>query len=183
MTKKSRQILFGALALVIGLVVFSFNLSLFGATFEKLWPAIPLVVGILLFMFYFATRRKKDRALLLFGATFLVLLSVPFFVMAFTPPEANMYIWPAFLLALGLSLLAVHYYGRPRRPTLVAGTLIVAASLVIWLVYVTRTRFGLLFSVALIITGALVLIRGLTRDQPIEPEPVSEPVVDEKSKT
>jgi hypothetical protein len=45
----------GIIAFVIGIAVIIFNLSLYEASFGKLWPSIILVIGMIFFIAYFIT--------------------------------------------------------------------------------------------------------------------------------
>lgn len=163
MSRSTRQLLIGIGALVIGIAMLFFNLSMFTASFSKLWPALPLFVGMILFIYYFSTKRKKERPFVLFLAVFLVLVSVVFFVMTFTTAEAMRYIWPAFLLSFGLALLSLYFYGRKKKGALVAAVLVIVISVGVWLFSITRTQLGLVFGVVLFVTGLLFLARGLMR--------------------
>ena len=161
MNKKSRHLFIGIAALVVGIAMLFFNLRMFTASFGKLWPALLLFIGMILLVYYFSTKRKTERPFTLFLAVFLVLVSVPFFVMTFTPAGAMRYIWPAFLLAFGLALLSLFYYGKQKKRVLAAAVFMIIVSVVAWLFYITRTQLGLVFGVVLFVTGLLFLARGL----------------------
>lgn len=163
MSRSTRQLLIGIGTLVIGIAMLFFNLSMFTASFGKLWPALLLFLGMILFIYYFSTKRKKERPFILFLAVFLVLISVVFFVMTFTTAKAMPYIWPAFLLSFGLALLSLYYYGRKKKGALVVAVLVIIVAMGVWLFSITRTQLGLVFGVVLFVTGLLFLARGLMR--------------------
>lgn len=173
MSRSSRHVFVGIAALVVGIAMLFFNLRLFTASFGKLWPALLLFAGMILFVYYFSTKRKKERPFALFLAVFLVLAAVPFFVMTFTPAGAVRYLWPAFLLAFGLALLSLYYYGKQEKRILGAAVLTISVSIIAWLFYITRTQLGLVFGVVLFVTGLLFLARGLITGA--EPAGVQQP--------
>jgi hypothetical protein len=164
MKKRNRHTLTGIVALVIGVLVIVFNLTVYDTSFKKLWPSIILLIGMVFFLAYFVTKKTKDRPGILFIATFLALISVPLFIVSFTSKEALQYVWPGFLLAVGIALLSLHYYGRKKGTILVPGMIVVILSLLIWIFYAVRSELGLIIGVVLFLTGALFLTRGMIRE-------------------
>jgi len=164
MKRKTRHLLTGIILLIISFTVLYFNLSLFKGSFSKLWPSLILLAGFALYILYFSTKRKKNRLFILFIATFIALLSVPLFILSFTSKEIMTHLWPSFPLAGGLSVLSLYFYGKNKRYVLLIASLIIAASLLIWVVYLMQSKFGLVIGVVLFITGAAFLTRGLIHE-------------------
>jgi hypothetical protein len=154
----------GIVLIIISFAVLYFNLSMFKGSFSKLWPSLILLAGTALYILYFSTKKKKNRLFILFVATFIALISVPLFILSFTSKEIMQHLWPSFPLALGLSVLSLYFYGQKKRYKLFISSLIIAASLLIWILYLMQSRFGLVIGVVLFITGAAFLTRGLIRE-------------------
>ncbi len=164
MKRKTRHLLTGIILLIISFSVLYFNLSLFKGSFSKLWPSLILLAGFALYILYFSTKRRKNRLFILFIATFIALTSVPLFILSFTSKAIMTHLWPSFPLAGGLSILSLYFYGKKRRYVLLISSLIIAASLLIWIFYLMQSKFGLVIGVVLFITGAAFLTRGLIHE-------------------
>ena len=154
----------GIVILIISFTVLYFNLSIFKGSFSKLWPSLILLAGTALYILYFSTKKKKNRLFILFAATFMALVSVPLFILSFTSTQIMKHLWPSFLLSLGLSVLSLYFYGQKKRYKLVVSSLIIAVSILVWIFYLMQSKFGLVIGVALFITGAAFLTRGLIRE-------------------
>ncbi|KKK49190.1 hypothetical protein LCGC14_3137540 [marine sediment metagenome] len=135
MTQKNKHLFIGVTLIVISIAVIFFNLKVFEGGFNKVWPAILLLAGVILYIFYFSTRKKKQRLFILFLATFIATSSVPLFVLIFTSYERITILWPGFLFTFGLSLLSMYFYGNKKKVLAVLSTLIISISLLIWIIY------------------------------------------------
>jgi peptidoglycan/LPS O-acetylase OafA/YrhL len=164
MEKKKKHLLFGIIIILISIGVLYFNLSLFEGGFKNLWPALLLLVGLILYIYYFSTKKKRNKTGVIFLATFIALSSVPLFVLTFTSFENISVIWPGFLLSVGLGVITVHVYGQRKKITLFLSQIIIAVSLLIWIIFAMRSKFGLVIGVVLLLSGAAFLTRGLIRE-------------------
>jgi len=190
MKRKTKHLLISIVLVIISFTVLYFNLSMFKGSFNKLWPALILLLGMILYIYYFSTKKKKDRLYLLFLATFIALISVPLFILTFTSPDIIPHLWPAFLLALGMAILSLYFYGKKKKFVLSLSVIVIAAPLLIWIFYLMKSQFGLVIGVVLFITGAGFLTRGLIRESEslqlektqaqAENEDSEQPVTDDK---
>ena len=164
MESRKKQLIAGIILVVVSIVVLYFNLKMFKGSFGKLWPAILLLLGVVLYITYFATRKRKNRVGLGFLATFVSVSSVPLFVMTFTEAASFRYLWPGFLLAIGCGLMTVYLYGNKRKSTLFFAQLLMALPLLIWIIFTMRSKFGLVIGVVLLMAGVAFVARGLIRE-------------------
>jgi len=165
MTGKNKHLFIGMTLIVISIAVIYFNLRVFEGGFNKVCPAILLLAGVILYIFYFSTRKKKQRLFILFFATFIATSSVPLFILIFTSYERITILWPGFLFTFGLSLLSMYFYGNKKKVLAVISTLIISISLLIWIIYSLETQFGLVIGVSIFLLGAAFLTRGLGREK------------------
>jgi uncharacterized membrane protein HdeD (DUF308 family) len=164
MEKRKKQLFTGIIIIIVSIFVLYFNLKMFEGSFGKLWPAILLLVGVVFYIAYFSTRKRKNRIGLGFLATFVSVSSIPLFIMNFTDSSTFRYLWPGFLVALGCGLLTVHFYGNKRKGTLFLAQLLIALPILIWIIFAMRSKFGLVIGVVLLMTGVTFLARGLIRE-------------------
>jgi peptidoglycan/LPS O-acetylase OafA/YrhL len=185
MTRKNKHIFIGIVLIIVSIIVIYFNLQEFEGGFDKLWPAIILLFGMVLYIFYFSTRKKKNRLFIIFLATLIAISSVTLFVLTFTSFEHIKYLWPGFLFAFGMSILSLYFFGKKKKGTALLATLIISFSLLIWIIYSLESQFGLVIGVTMLILGAAFFTRGLSRESKLEQPAISadEPSTDEEEKT
>lgn len=164
MRAKTKYLLIGMGIIVISLVALYFNLSYFKGSFKKMWPSLILLTGVVLYLYYFSTRRKSAKPWSIFTASFLAVVSVAMFILTFTSFKGLHYLWPSFILALGLGALSLYIYGKKKKNTLVLATIFITLSFLVWIYYAMKTEFGLVVGIVLLITGAAFLTRGLMRE-------------------
>jgi hypothetical protein len=164
MEKRKKQLFTGIIIIIVSILVLYFNLTMFEGSFGKLWPAILLLLGVVLYIAYFATRKRKNRIGLGFLATFVSVSSIPLFILTFTEVAYFRYLWPGFLLAIGCGLLTVHLYGNKRKGILFLAQILMTLPILIWIIYAMRSKFGLVIGVVLLMAGVTFLARGLIRD-------------------
>lgn len=185
MTRKNKHIFIGIVLIIVSIIVIYFNLQEFEGGFDKLWPAIILLFGMVLYIFYFSTRKKKNRLFIIFLATLIAISSVTLFVLTFTSFEHIKYLWPGFLFAFGMSILSLYFFGKKKKGTALLATLIISFSLLVWIIYSLESQFGLVIGVTMLILGAAFFTRGLSRESKLEQPAISadEPSTDEEEKT
>jgi uncharacterized membrane protein HdeD (DUF308 family) len=76
MKRKGKYALIGILLIAVSIFVIIFNMRYQDGTFKDLWPAILLVFGVVLYLYYFSTKKKKNRLGVLFLGTFIAICSV-----------------------------------------------------------------------------------------------------------
>ncbi len=168
MKSKTKQTILGILLIIISIALIYFNLKNFKGSFNKLWPSILLLFGLIFYVLYFSTKKKRDKSFLLFLATFLAISSIPLFVLTYTSFSNIKVVWPGFLLSLGVSLLSIYFFSKKKKITLVLSSIIISISLLVWIFYTVKSPFGLVIGVSLLLIGAAFLTRGLIKD--IQPE-------------
>lgn len=175
----------GIALIVISIAVIYFNLKIFEGGFNKVWPAILLLVGVILYIFYFSTKKKRQRLFVLFLATFIATSSVPLFVLTFTSYERITILWPGFLFTFGLGLLSIYFYGNKKKVLSVLATFIISISFLIWIIYSLETQFGLVIGASIFLLGAAFLTRGLGREnaQGVTAAPAKSSITDEEITT
>ena len=164
MKTKTKQLIFGILLVIVGIIVIYFNLKSFKAEFNKLWPSILLLFGLFFYVYYFSTKKKKNRTLFLFLASFLAVSSIPLYVLTFTSFDNINIVWPGFLFAFGIALISVYFFGNKKKITIIISSLSISASLLVWIFYMVKSPFGLVIAVCLILIGAAFITRGLIHD-------------------
>lgn len=164
MKRKSKHALIGALLLIVSIFVIIFNLRFFSASFGNLWPALLLLLGIFFYLYYFSTKKKKNRSVVLFLGTFIAISSVPLFILSFTSYDYMRVLWPGFLFALGMGMLSLYFYGKKKKGALAFSIVLLSLSIVIWIFYALKSKFGLPIGVILFILGAAFLTRGLIKE-------------------
>jgi len=164
MERKKKHLLTGIIIIIISIVVLIVNLKLFEEDFGKLWPSLLLLVGIILYIFYFITRKRRNRVGMSFLATFISVSSIPLFVLTFTSFDHFTYIWPGFILAIGCGLAAVYLYGERRRGLLFLSQILITIPLLIWIFFAMHSKFGLVIGIVLLMIGVTFMARGLIRE-------------------
>ena len=149
MTRKNKHLFIGIALIIVSIVVLFFNLRDFEGGFSKVWPAILLIVGVILYIFYFSTRKKRQRLYIVFLATFIATSAVPLFVLTFTSYDLINIIWPGFVFTFGLALLSMYYYGNKKKILAVLSAIVISVSLLIWIIYSLETQFGLVIGASI----------------------------------
>jgi hypothetical protein len=163
MKRKGKYTLIGILLIVVSIFVIVFNMRYQDGTFRDLWPAILLVFGVILYLYYFSTKKKKNRLGVLFFGTFIAICSVFLFILSFTSFSHVKVLWPGFVLALGLAILALYFYGNRNKGVLAVSILLISLSIIIWIFYSLKSHYGIVIGVSLFILGAAFLTQGLIK--------------------
>jgi len=177
MKTKTKQLIFGIFLVIVGIIAIYFNLKSFKAGFNKLWPSLLLLFGLYFYVYYFSTKKKKDRTLFLFLASFLAVSAIPLYILTFTSFDKINIVWPGFLIAFGVALISVYFFGKKRKALLIISSLSIAAAFLVWIFYTIQTPFGLVIAVSLLLIGAAFITRGLIYD--ITPDQVTESIENE----
>jgi Na+/proline symporter len=83
------------------------------------------------------------------------------------------FLWPGFLFALGMGILALYVYGKNKKAVLAGSILILSLSILIWVIYSLKSQFGFVIGVSLFIIGAAFLTRGLIKEKKEESPPAT----------
>ena len=169
MEAKRKRILIGIITIIISIAVLIVNLSIIENDFAKLWPTLLLLLGVILYIAYFATRKRHNRVGLSFLATFVSVSSIPLFILTFTSFNYFNYLWPGFILATGCGLMTVYLYGERRRGTgrgtLFLAQILLVIPLLIWIFFAMSSKFGVVIGIVLLMIGVSFLARGLIREE------------------
>jgi len=140
--------------IVIGAVFLLENFGIIeGAWF--LWPLLPLIIGIGFCILFFKTRRR-DPVLLGMGI-FTLLNSIFFFYLNFTGWWQLVFLWPVFIVMLGLTFLAC-YFPSKAKVLLYLTTFLIALGVSFILIFVISTR---LWPIILVLAGVSFIIISL----------------------
>jgi hypothetical protein len=170
MKEKPKNFVIGALLIAAGVAVGVFNAlamggeSVFGGGVAKLWPFAVMLLGFVLSVYAYSTRKKRDSSLLLFLGAFFLVSSVILFILALSSWEHIRVLWPGFLSALGLGFLTVYLAGDGKKAILVLSLFLIAASVVIWILYSLRSQYGFVIGACLFVIGVGFLTRSLMRE-------------------
>jgi hypothetical protein len=164
MKEKPRNLLTGVLLVAAGVAVIVFNAHAFSGGFAKLWPFIFLLLGFVLSVYSYSTRKKKDRSLFIFLGAFCLASSVLLFILALSSYQHIRVLWPGFLSALGLGFLSVYLIGNRKKAVLAASLFLIGVSVLIWILYSLRSQYGLVIGVSLFVVGVGFLTRSLMRE-------------------
>jgi hypothetical protein len=164
MKEKPKNLLTGALLIAAGVAVVVFNAHAFSGGFAKLWPFAVLLLGFVLSVYSYSTRRKKDRSLLIFLGAFFLVSSVLLFILALSSYQHIKVLWPGFLSALGLGFLSVYLTGNRKKALLAVALFLVGVSVLIWIFYSLSSQYGLIIGVSLFVIGVGFLTRSLMRE-------------------
>ncbi len=177
MKRKGKHLLIGVILIITSIVVLYYNLKNFEGGFAKLWPALVLLFGMFLYIYYFSTKKRKNRLFLLFLATFLAISSIPLFILTFTSFTLISDLWPGFLFAFGIGILSLYFYGKKKKILLFLSSIIIAASLLVW-IFSVRSQFFIVIGVVLLIVGAAFLTRGLIKEADLIPEKEEDKIIE-----
>ena len=133
--------------------------------FSAWWPIFPFMFGVA-FLVPFFTGEGRDCGLVWPG-TFGILLGSYFFLFSFGLLEWEQILWPVFPLIVGLSFLATWIAGGGRETGLLVPAVITLAvggfGLGFELGLLDARTFGMLWPLALVALGALMIVRSLRR--------------------
>jgi hypothetical protein len=168
-----RGVLWGGILLVAGTWFLLQRLGIqLPNIFAALWPVVPVLFG-LGFLVSFFTGECKDPGQVWPG-TFGVLLGSFFFLFSFGvfPWERMSELWPMFPLMVGISFVATWLAGRCKEIGLLVPATITLSVGIIGLGFtldvLDARTVDALWPLALVVLGALLIVRSLRRQRPRE---------------
>ena len=125
MARSRSQEAFGIFLVTIGLLFLLVSNRLLWFGWETVWPAIPLLVGVLLLRIYVSRRKPRQ----LFLGALLTQLGIFFFLFSagVLSWDAMGQLWPTVPLVIGISLLAISGVVEPAAAALVTGAFFLLA--------------------------------------------------------
>jgi len=166
---KARNVTVGILMILVGVFVIYYNTRYFTGELQKLWPSAVFIIGTILYIYYFTTKKKKNALFILFLGTFLLFSSILLYILSFTSFSYIEALWPGFLAALGLGMLLAYLYGERKKALLAASIVLIAASILVWIFLSLKTPYSLIIGLSIIVIGAAFLTGGLIREAGPEP--------------
>ena len=150
MSKTSSFNVLAGIMIILGIILLLENFHIVDGAW-MIWPFLPLILGIGFTMLYFRTR--KDLVLLGLG-TFIGLNSLFFFYLNLTSWVLLAYLWPAFIVFVGLTFFACWLPSR-KRVLLYLGMFLTALGISFILIFAISTR---LWPLTLVLTGISFII-------------------------
>ena len=151
MKKKSSLGVLSLFFIIIGTIITLENYDIIkGVT--NLWPVIPLLIGLGFILLFF--ERKKDDPVLIWLSTFLILLSIFFYILNRTSWKSLSYLWPTFLGILGISFLVSGFFTKSRILVYLS-VLFIALFLALFFVFTVSLK---LWPMSLVVFGISLLI-------------------------
>ena len=150
MSKTASFNVLAGILIILGVILLLENFGIvYGAW--MIWPFIPLIIGIGFTILYFRTR--KDLVMLGMGI-FIGLNSMFFFYLNFTGWILLAYLWPVFIILLGLTFLACWLPSR-KRVLLYLAVFLTALGLSFIMIFAISSR---LWPLSLILGGISFII-------------------------
>ncbi len=150
MTKSSSFNILAAILILLGIILLLENFGIVDGAW-LIWPVLPLILGMGFTMLYFRTR--KDLVLLGLG-TFIGLVSLFAFYLNFTSWALLAYLWPGFMIILGLTFLAC-WLESWKRVLLYLSVFLMALGISFILIFAIST---ILWPITLILAGGSFII-------------------------
>ncbi len=133
---------------------------------EHFWPIFLLLGGMLFYSGYFSVKaRRSGSEGLLFPGTYLIILGGLFLLLNFIGWEYMRYLWPTFVFGVAVSLWVVRssmpIENAARRKSLKSS--IITLSLISAIFYLMALKVAVLWPVAIIVIGIIIIAKGLTK--------------------
>lgn len=119
----------------------------------KFWPVFPLFLGFG-GAFFFKKGGKVDAKGLGIG-TFLILVSIFFFVLNFTSWKLVAKLWPAFIGMLGFSIITASHFTAKKRWFAISGLFFIFLALIFFIVFTVNAK---LWPISLILFGIWIFV-------------------------
>lgn len=146
MSKTASFNVLAGILIFLGIILLLENFSILDGAW-MIWPFLPLILGTGFVMLFFRNR-KKDLVLLGLG-TFTGLISLLFFYLNFTSWMLLTYLWPSFIIILGLTFFACWLPSR-KRVLLYLGIFLIALGVSFILIFAISAN---LWPLSLILGG------------------------------
>ncbi|ULL14859.1 hypothetical protein DVH26_10625 [Paenibacillus sp. H1-7] len=159
----------GAVLILLGAGIFlnQGNPIDIGTIFEYYWPALFVIpLGLFFHWLYFSMTAPRAAGLLIPGGIIFTSGVVCQISMLFDSWEL---MWPGFLLAVAAGLFEFYWFGNRNRYLMIPITILTVLSLLFFAVFTLGTIFnhlvlgGPVFAIALILIGAIMLMREKSR--------------------
>jgi len=148
---RQRSLVPGIVLILLGLFFFAINF--FRIDFSNIWPVVLLVPAAVFFAMFVRDRRQYG---FLMPATILTVYAVLFFICQNYDWNLMARLWPAFILAPGLGLLAMYLFGKNDPGLLIPASILVGVSGVF---FVIANGFPEYWPAILVLIGIIILIR------------------------
>ncbi|MBU2561219.1 MAG: hypothetical protein KKD17_02895 [Nanoarchaeota archaeon] len=143
--------------ILLGLILLLENFGIVSGAW-LIWPILPLILGVGFTMLYFKT--KKDLVLLGLGM-FIGLNSLFFFYLNFTRWSLLAYLWPVFIVIIGITFLACYLLSE-KKVILYLSVILMALGASFILIFVIST---MLWPITLVLAGVSFIIISLFERQ------------------
>lgn len=131
---------FGLIILGAGLLLSGGREIGVGTIFSYFWPSMfVLPVGLFFHWLYFSVFRRRNVGVLVPGG---ILLVSGLICQAATLLDGWVYLWPGFIFAVAVGLFELYWFGGRNRWLLVPINILLAISLLFFLVFTLGSLFG-----------------------------------------
>ncbi|MDD3299025.1 MAG: DUF5668 domain-containing protein [Firmicutes bacterium] len=148
------RVAFGTIIFLIGLALLFNNLGLIDIDLSLLWPLFLIIPGLALEIGYFTG--GKDAGTLV-PAGMLITYGLVFFANIIWGWHNMAYLWPFFPLGVAIGLLQLYLFARRDAALLIPIAILGGFSAIGFMRVYTRIGIEIVFPVALIILGVLLL--------------------------
>jgi hypothetical protein len=147
----------GVLALAAGLVILLGKLGVFAFIGTVFWPLLILIPGILLHVLYFG---RMLPAITLVPAGILTVVAVLLVIGNWFGWHSMKYLWPFFILSVGVGLYEYYVFGPDRSKSLWTLSLaLIAVSVLLFFMTLLWSWGAYLLAVILIAVGAWMVLK------------------------
>jgi len=152
---KTMRSTFGIILLVIGSIMLLNNINLITVDIELFWPLFMIVPGISFHLSYF-NGRKSNPYILVPGAI-LTLYGLYFFFCIISNWQFSQYLWPTYLLGIGIGFFEVYHFGPRKQSALITAATLCGLAVMGFAVTLFHLNLNYLFPIILIIIGLLII--------------------------
>ncbi len=150
------NLLTGIILILFGVIFLLSNFGIVNISFQKLWPLLILIPGVLLELSFFINRREPGVLVpagifITTGIVFLINITFGWNLMA--------YLWPLFPFSVALGLFQLYLFGGRETALLIPVGIIGGFSLVALSFTLHFWSMDLIISGILILTGLLIIFK------------------------
>lgn len=151
----------GIIIICVGAAILLGKLGLFSGFSEQLWPLFLLIPGLLFHLLYFS--RLFPSGMLIPGGI-LTTYSVMFFYCNIFGWESMSYLWPGFILAVGIGLYEYYLFDHHHpKGAMIAASVLGTIAAVFFAFSLLFTAGVYIIAFALIALGGILLLNGRRR--------------------